>query len=164
VIDNILLTYICDKRICIDTNSHKAKKILEDKYKDHIGFELEIVVHDNLEHPFLLTSVHRDYIYKHMNDYDLVMYSEDDILITYNSILDFVDKLKDLWPTYIPCFKRCEYSKIKKHTIMGVTTLKRKLKRKRQGQTARVIKIKQLSAKPVIKNVDVEAIKASFAK
>jgi hypothetical protein len=27
-----------------------------------------------------------------------------------------------------------------------------------------VIKIKQLSAKPVIKNVDVEAIKASFAK
>jgi hypothetical protein len=47
---------------------------------------------------------------------------------------------------------------------MGVTTLKRKLKRKRQDQTGRVIKIKQLSAKPVIKNVDVEAIKASFAK
>ncbi|WP_187177129.1 hypothetical protein [Algoriphagus sp. AK58] len=47
---------------------------------------------------------------------------------------------------------------------MGVTTLKRKLKRKRQGQTERVIKIKQLSAKPVIKNVDIEAIKASFAK
>jgi hypothetical protein len=47
---------------------------------------------------------------------------------------------------------------------MGVTTLKRKLKRKRQGQTGRVIKIKQLCAKPVIKNVDIEAIKASFAK
>ena len=47
---------------------------------------------------------------------------------------------------------------------MGVTTLKRKLRRKRQRQTARVIKIKQLSAKPVIKNVDVEALKASFAK
>jgi hypothetical protein len=47
---------------------------------------------------------------------------------------------------------------------MGVTTLKRKLKRKRQGQTGRVIKIKQLSAKPVIRNVDVEAIKASFEK
>jgi hypothetical protein len=47
---------------------------------------------------------------------------------------------------------------------MGVTTLKRKLRRKRQGQTARVIKIKQLSAKPVIKNVDIEALKASFAK
>jgi hypothetical protein len=47
---------------------------------------------------------------------------------------------------------------------MGVTTLKRKLRRKRQSQTARVIKIKQLSAKPVIKNVDVEELKASFAK
>lgn len=47
---------------------------------------------------------------------------------------------------------------------MGVTTLKRKLRRKRQSQNARVIKIKQLSAKPVIKNVDVEELKASFAK
>ena len=47
---------------------------------------------------------------------------------------------------------------------MAITTLKRKLKRKRQGQKARVIKIKQLSAKPVIKNVDVEELKASFAK
>jgi hypothetical protein len=47
---------------------------------------------------------------------------------------------------------------------MGVTTLKRKLRRKRQGQTARVIKIKQLSAKPVIKNVDIEELKASFGK
>ncbi|TDQ13592.1 hypothetical protein DFQ04_3628 [Algoriphagus boseongensis] len=47
---------------------------------------------------------------------------------------------------------------------MGVTTLKRKLRRKRQSQNARVIKIKQLSAKPVIKNVDVEELKASFNK
>ena len=47
---------------------------------------------------------------------------------------------------------------------MGVTTLKRKLKRKIQGQTGRVIKIKQLCAKPVIKNVDVEELKASFGK
>lgn len=46
---------------------------------------------------------------------------------------------------------------------MAVTTLKRKLKRKRQAQTARVLKIKQLSAKPVIKNVDVEEIKKDFS-
>ncbi|HLT08192.1 MAG TPA: hypothetical protein VK014_11750 [Cyclobacteriaceae bacterium] len=46
---------------------------------------------------------------------------------------------------------------------MAVTTLKRKLKRKRQSQKARVIKIKQLSAKPVIKNVDVEELKKGFA-
>ncbi len=47
---------------------------------------------------------------------------------------------------------------------MAITTLKRKLKRKRLGQTTRVIKIKQLSAQPVIRNVDVEALKKSFAK
>lgn len=46
---------------------------------------------------------------------------------------------------------------------MAITTLKRKLKRKRQAQTARVLKIKQLSAKPVIKNVDVEEIKKDFS-
>ncbi|PRY88149.1 hypothetical protein [Mongoliibacter ruber] len=47
---------------------------------------------------------------------------------------------------------------------MAVTTLKRKLRRKRQAQNTRVIKIKQLSAKPVIKNVDIEELKKSFAK
>ncbi len=47
---------------------------------------------------------------------------------------------------------------------MAVTTLKRKLKRKRQSQTTRVLKIKQLRAMPVIKNVDVEELKKSFEK
>ncbi|MEX2594909.1 MAG: hypothetical protein WD426_19235 [Anditalea sp.] len=47
---------------------------------------------------------------------------------------------------------------------MAVTTLKRKLKRKRQSQNTRVIKIKQLSAQPVIKNVDVEELKKNFKK
>lgn len=47
---------------------------------------------------------------------------------------------------------------------MAVTTLKRKLRRKRQAQNARTLKIKQLNAKPVIKNVDVEEIKIEFAK
>lgn len=47
---------------------------------------------------------------------------------------------------------------------MAVTTLKRKLKRKRLAQNTRVIKIKQLSAQPVIKNVDVEELKKSFTK
>lgn len=46
---------------------------------------------------------------------------------------------------------------------MAVTTLKRKLRRKRQGQNTRVLKIKQLCAVPVIKNVDVEEIKKGFS-
>ncbi|SFO76772.1 hypothetical protein SAMN04488519_11416 [Algoriphagus ornithinivorans] len=47
---------------------------------------------------------------------------------------------------------------------MAVTTLKRKLRRKRQSQNTRIIKIKQLTAQPVIKNVDVEELKKSFEK
>lgn len=47
---------------------------------------------------------------------------------------------------------------------MAVTTLKRKLRRKRQNQNTRVLKIKQLCAQPVIKNVDVEELKKSFKK
>jgi hypothetical protein len=47
---------------------------------------------------------------------------------------------------------------------MGVTRLKRKEKRNLAKAVNRTAKIKQLMKRPVIKNVDVEAIKAEFAK
>ena len=47
---------------------------------------------------------------------------------------------------------------------MAVTRLKRKEKRNRAIANARVQEIKRLTAKPVIKNVDIEEIKKSFAK
>jgi len=46
---------------------------------------------------------------------------------------------------------------------MAVTRLERKVKRNRIKAVKRQNRIKQLLKKPVIKNVDVEAIKASFA-
>jgi hypothetical protein len=45
---------------------------------------------------------------------------------------------------------------------MGVTRLKRKEKRNRAVANNRVARISQLIKKPIIKNVDVEAIKAEF--
>lgn len=45
---------------------------------------------------------------------------------------------------------------------MGVTRLKRKDRRNSNNANNRVTTIKRLTAKPVIKNVDVEAIKKSF--
>ncbi len=45
---------------------------------------------------------------------------------------------------------------------MGVTRLKRKEKRNRSVAKARVAKIKELSLKPVIKNIDIEEIKKGF--
>ncbi|QJW89858.1 hypothetical protein HNV11_10960 [Spirosoma taeanense] len=47
---------------------------------------------------------------------------------------------------------------------MGITELKRKGRRNRAIANNKTAAIKQLLRKPVIKNVDVEAIKASFAE
>ncbi len=46
---------------------------------------------------------------------------------------------------------------------MAVTRLKRKELRNRAKANNRVKAIKQLTKKPIIKNVDIEAIKAEFA-
>lgn len=45
---------------------------------------------------------------------------------------------------------------------MGVTRLKRKGRRNKHVSAQRVNKIKQLTAKPVLKNVDKDELKASF--
>ncbi len=47
---------------------------------------------------------------------------------------------------------------------MAVTRLERKVKRNRMNATKAQNRIKQLLRKPVIKNVDIEAIKATFTK
>ena len=46
---------------------------------------------------------------------------------------------------------------------MGVTRLKRKEKRNRAIAKAKVSRVKQLMARPVIKNIDIEEIKKTFA-
>ena len=45
---------------------------------------------------------------------------------------------------------------------MGVTRLKRKARRNKQTAAKRINTIRQLTAKPVLKNVDKEELKASF--
>ena len=50
------------------------------------------------------------------------------------------------------------------YKIMAVTRLQRKVKRKVINVTKAQNRLQQLLRKPVIKNVDIEAIKASFVK
>lgn len=45
---------------------------------------------------------------------------------------------------------------------MGVTRLKRKDRKNSNRANDRVAKIKLLTARPVIKNIDIEAVKKSF--
>ena len=114
VIDNIIATYDFKTHICVSTNDHRTIELLN-KYKD-----VEVIVHE-LEHPYHLTYMHRQYMFNNIDNYDIMIYSEDDILIPFKSILDFLEKIKILWPTYIPSFKRCEYSKNKdKYALLDV--------------------------------------------
>jgi hypothetical protein len=53
---------------------------------------------------------------------------------------------------------------LQKNYIMAVSQLKRKALRNRARSSNRVDKIKQLMKRPDIRNVDVEAIKAEFAR
>ncbi len=46
---------------------------------------------------------------------------------------------------------------------MGIVKMERKIRRRRITAKLRQAQIKRLNAKPDIKNVDIEAIKASFA-
>ncbi|WP_035756133.1 hypothetical protein [Hugenholtzia roseola] len=48
-------------------------------------------------------------------------------------------------------------------TDMGIVKMERKIRRRRITAKLRQAQIKRLNAKPDIKNVDIEAIKASFA-
>ena len=115
VIDNIVSTYKFETHICVDTNNDHTIELLE-KYKN-----VEVIVHKQLEHPYHLTYMHRNYMLENIDKYDIMLYSEDDIIIPYNSIIDFLDKIKIFWPKYIPSFKRCEYSKNKnKYAFLDV--------------------------------------------
>ena len=103
VIDNILETYEYDTNIIIDTNTEETL-VITNKYPN-----IQIYVH-SLEHPFHLTYVHRKHILKNIDNYDIILYSEDDILIPFNTIKNFMEKINYMWPKYIPGFKRCEFS------------------------------------------------------
>ena len=48
-------------------------------------------------------------------------------------------------------------------TIKPMKTLKRKNLRNKHTAKAKVVAIKQLTFKPIIKNIDVEAVKKHFA-
>jgi hypothetical protein len=57
-----------------------------------------------------------------------------------------------------------ETQKISIYTVMAVTELKRKGRRNRAIANNKTNAIKQLLRRPIIRNVDVEAIKASFTE
>ncbi len=93
---------IAPLQIIIDTNS---KEFLSHYYgHSHIS----ICVHENLEHPFYLTSMHKRHIKDNIDNYENFMYVEDDILIPYENYLNYLENFKLLYPKYVPSFIRIE--------------------------------------------------------
>lgn len=76
--------------VFIDTNNNR---LISDISKwDFPGISrLEVLLHDELEHPFLLTWAHRKNIESLRNQYDYFMYLEDDIAVSFNSLQKWRD-------------------------------------------------------------------------
>lgn len=87
--------------IIIDTNS---------KYIEHtLRIEnVKVALHENLQHPFHLTWMHRKHIKDNIDNYDNFMYVEDDMLVPYENYLNYLENFKLLWPRAVPSFVRIE--------------------------------------------------------
>lgn len=101
---NFVNNYKIKFDIIIDTNDVRVKKFME-RYKN-----VNVIVHDYLIHPYHLVWMHRRNIRENIDKYDVVMYTEDDHIIPYYSFLDYLEKIEYMFPKYVPCFERLEWS------------------------------------------------------
>lgn len=113
---NIKSTYKCQYKIVIHVNTNLAKELILSNFS-----EAEIHVCSTLLHPFDLTWQHRQYIKDHINDYDVFMYIEDDMLIKYEQLTNYLKNLEVVWPNYVPTFFRYELNKQGERYAVDVT-------------------------------------------
>jgi len=95
--------YKCDYKIVVHTNSNIAKELIYNSYP-----QVETIVVTKLEHPYHLTWKHREYIKEHLDDFDVYMYTEDDVIIKYSQLVNYLETLREVWPNYVPSFVRYE--------------------------------------------------------
>jgi len=102
-LQNIKDTYKCSYKVVIHVNSEEAKQLILNDFPD-----TEVHVAGPMFHPWALTWGHRQYIKDHINVYDVFMYIEDDMLIKYEQLTNYLENLESVWPNYIPTFIRYE--------------------------------------------------------
>lgn len=115
---NIKNTYECQYKIVIHVNSKLAEDLILSSFP-----EVEIHVCSALSHPFDLTWQHRQYIKDHINDYDTFMYIEDDMLIKYEQLTNYLKNLEKVWPNYVPTFVRYEINKENEKYVVDVANI-----------------------------------------
>lgn len=100
IIDNFINNYPIDVVIYIETNNKKIISIMYDNYFDEIfNNVIKINIHEInfMKHPYDLTKKHRELFVKNIDKYDYFMYIEDDILVPYNSFIEYTKKFEDLY-------------------------------------------------------------------
>lgn len=93
----------CEVEVIIDTNVNFKLPLRLECFMPTI-----IVIHENLEHPFHLTGMHRKHIADNISEFDVFMYTEDDMLLPYENYLNYLENFKILYPKYVPSFIRIE--------------------------------------------------------
>lgn len=109
IINRFTSTYDIPHHIHIDTNSQKTKEYLEEKFPEYFHANgISVTVHTNLEHPYALTWMHRNFILHNLFQFTHFMYLEDDIDIPFPNFKRFLENFDVLYPEYIPSFFRVE--------------------------------------------------------
>lgn len=127
ILDNFLKNYLCNLQIIIDSNEEEAHDLIAKDFEQEVRDEkIRIVIHKNLHTvklPFIrtkenleslsssmfsLTWMHRRHILENINNYDVFMYIEDDIFLSFENYKNYLENFYNLWPNYIPSFVRVE--------------------------------------------------------
>jgi hypothetical protein len=99
-------TYELSVDVIIDTNS----------YLDING--AKVIIHENLNHPWNLTWMHRRHIKQNIDLYDYFMYVEDDMDIPFNNFKNYITQFSELWEIdCVPSFIRVEKFNDKEYVV-----------------------------------------------
>ncbi len=105
-LEKIVKLFLTDYRfrmsveIFIDTNT-------SDLCQFNIG-RTTVFVHEDLEHPFHLTCMHKQHFKDNIDKFENFMYIEDDMYLPVHSYLNYIKNFNLLWPQYVPSFVRIE--------------------------------------------------------
>ncbi len=79
---------------------------------------INVVVHNNLNHPWNLTWMHRTHIKNNIDLFDYFMYVEDDMDVPYENFKNYIDSFSELWALdCVPSFIRVEIFNNKKYVV-----------------------------------------------
>jgi len=113
-------TYKINIHIHIDTNSEESITLVRNDFNTYLDSGgISIHTHTNLQHPFLLTWMHRLFMASNINNFELFMYLEDDIDIPFENFIRYIENIEILYPARYPAFFRIEKQDSEKYWVDG---------------------------------------------